>query len=104
MIATTFDYESNSEELFALMDEKKRIEESDMNYCDKRNIIKGIINQMDNFIMKNLSQAVSKKYNIEYPTLGYLIEKFNSNALIIYNTDGFPIKKEKQIVEISNTK
>ena len=40
MIATTFDYESNSEELFALMDEKKRIEESDMNYCVRRKIVR----------------------------------------------------------------
>lgn len=94
-IVTTFNYPANLEDLEHLLsDLNKLIEVSRVKFRDQETKIKieQKIKEINNFLVVNLSKAIELKYNVSFPTIGFILEKINKNNLPIYNIDGQKIE------------
>ena len=91
-----FDYPVDLEKVNDMLDELNNLM-SNKTFNDKEKVIKinELIKRINNFLVSNLSLAISKKFDIQEPTLELLIEKYNINDLPIYDIEGNLIKRNK---------
>lgn len=95
-IALFFNYSYDLNILDKMLEELKiLINDKDLPKQEKVSRLNEVIKKINQFLVNNLSLAVSEKFDISEPTLEFLIEKYNINNLPIYDTTGNLLKKSR---------
>lgn len=88
-------FTDDASELEKLMKQKTELEGSNLEYSEKDQQRRKIFDQMEEFMQTYISNAYSKRFSVQEPTLRDVLAQQIPQGMSLYNSDGFPIKVEK---------